>query len=349
MQHNNWQIDALTGDREANRQLAGWLQHILATELDGAAAQVDDDVLASNSPETPRHHLRYYRLLPRVVMTLLDQPGDYEKLAGYTPVLAHLAVCSDCRTAYTDLYRALRPTPEISRTLPPNGYKVPGLSTIPANVLAHLCQSLIEQAESILYDARRSHSDGSAAARSLLQQAIRFSQGITQREMRGQALSELVRVATLFDGPHSPGEQSPASHSFTWLAGAAGPRRGTRAVRRGGTSAHPMPSDMPAIYLQAHHLEGNIIQQGDTLVLRLHDLDTSLRGHHLIITVPLGSLIEPVQWLGGNPNAIRSLVPVAGDGSLETPLGTTSLRLADHDDRGMLEIMFMRLDVRPAH
>ncbi len=350
MKQNDWQFDDMSSNTGAHKQLAQWLQLILAAQPDAAAAQAEnDEVLTSSAPGAQRYHLRYYQQLPDVVMTLLNYPGDYQKLAAYTPLLAHLVTCPDCRAAYADLYRALHPTFVTSQTLPPNNYKIPALAAIPSGSLVHLCHSLIMQAEAILREAHRRQRDDSAAARSLLQQAMRFSLGITQREMRGQALSDLVRVATLFDGPHSPGEQTPAPYAYTSLAGAGGPRRGTRTIRRGGmaTRSHDTPSDTPTIYLQARHLEGSITQEGDTLILHLHDLDKALRGHHLLIAVPLGVIIEPVQWLGGNPKAIRSIAPVTAGGTLDTPLGTTSLNLADHEDRGMLEVMFMLLEVRP--
>jgi len=82
-------------------------------------------------------------------------------------------------------------------------------------------------------------ADGYAQARALLQLAMRFSAHITQPGMRGAALTDLVRVATLFDGPHSPFEETPAAHSYAPLVGAAGPRHGTRVVR--GAVARSQP------------------------------------------------------------------------------------------------------------
>ncbi len=83
------------------------------------------------------------------------------------------------------------------------------------------------------------------------------------------------------------------------------------------------------------------------LELRLHDLDESLRGRYLLISIPLGALLEPVRWLGKDPHAIRSQVPVDAQGNLKTPLGTTDLRLTNREDRHMLEAMFKKLDIRP--
>ena len=79
----------------------------------------------------------------------------------------------------------------------------------------------------------------------------------------------------------------------------------------------------------------------------MQNLDTPLRGQYLQITVPLGSLIEPVRWFGGNPRAIRSQSPVNEQGNLIMQLGKTELRLTTAEDRNLLEAMFKKLDVRP--
>ena len=88
----------------------------------------------------------------------------------------------------------------------------------------------------MLRQARHEHTDNDALARSLLQLAMRVSTHIHQSGMRPKALKELVRVATLFDGPHSPGEYPAATHAYTPLVGAGGPRRG-KVVRRGSDTA----------------------------------------------------------------------------------------------------------------
>ena len=90
-----------------------------------------------------------------------------------------------------------------------------------------------------------------------------------------------------------------------------------------------------------------ITQNQDVLELHLEDLDEELRGHFLIISVPLGSILEPVRWFGGNPRAIRSQVPVGEDGTLTTLLGKTELQLSNPEDHNLLEAMFKKLDVRP--
>jgi len=335
-------------NNDAYKQLAHWLQHIVAAPTGASAAfEAEDDSTISDS-EPRGTHLGYYLQLPAFVMTLLRHPDDPHALLPYTALLYHLASCPDCHEAYLDLYRALRPTLETDHLLPPMDYGVRSLSAMPAESLVHLCQSLISQSEAVLRQARRDNTDGYAQARALLQLAMRFSAHITQPGMRGAALTDLVRVATLFDGPHSPFEETPAAHSYAPLVGAAGPRHGTRVVRGAVARSQPAPSDAHAIYLQSQQLEGSITQQGDMLELHLHDLDAALRGRYLLISIPLGGLIEPVRWQGGDPKAIHALAPVAADGSLHAPLGTTELRLANPEERNLLEAMFLLIQVRPA-
>jgi hypothetical protein len=95
-------------------------------------------------------------------------------------------------------------------------------------------------------------------------------------------------------------------------------------------------------------IEGTITQSQEILELHLEDLRQELRGRFLTISIPLGSLLEPVRWIGGNPHAIRSQVPVGEDGTLTTPLGSTDLRLSEPEDHNLLEAMFKKLDVRSA-
>src|SRR5579884_3100422 len=117
---------------------------------------------------------------------------------------------------------------------------------------------------------------------------------------------------------------------------------------RADMPTRPVEQEPPIIHLQARALEGTISQQGETLELHLQDLGPELRGRYVTISVPLGALIEPVRWIGGNPRAIRSAVPVDANGQLTTPLGETALRLSDPEERNLLEAMFMLLEVRPA-
>jgi hypothetical protein len=215
---------------------------------------------------------------------------------------------------------------------------------------------LIDQAEAVLRQAHRTGAinhapaDNDALARSLLQLAMKVSTQILQSSMRTRALKDLVRVATLFDGAPSPVEQHPAARSYTPLIGASGTPRHSRVVRKAETAMRGAgkAAEQPAIYLQSHPLEGSITQHEDILELHLQDLDEKLRGHYLNISVPLGSLIEPVRWAGGNPHAIRTTAPVNKDGTLMTPLGQTDLRINNPDERSLLEVMFLLLEVRPS-
>jgi hypothetical protein len=113
--------------------------------------------------------------------------------------------------------------------------------------------------------------------------------------------------------------------------------------------SRPANQEQPVINLQSRGLEGSIVQRGQMLELHLHDLDKELRGQYVTISVPLGSLIEPVRWLGGNPRAIRSAAPVDASGALVIPLGETELQLSDLEDHNLLEVMFLLLEVRAAH
>ncbi|HTD20458.1 MAG TPA: hypothetical protein VK667_13115 [Ktedonobacteraceae bacterium] len=329
-------------------KLARWLQHVLATSKPAQAsfaAQGDEDSQAE-VVFGGDYHPRFYQQLPDFIMALLR--NDPRATIHYAPLLYHLASCPTCHTAYLELYDALRYAVKTGDTQPLSNSGTRPLATIPAGTLVNLCQVLIQQAEAILRQARRDHADGTPAARSLLQLAMRVSANITQSSMRSRALQDLVRVATLFDGPHSPAEQGPASYTYSPLVGAGGPRRG-KVVRRADTAVRSggKQAEQPAIYLQSHVLEGSITQQEDMLELQLHDLNEKLRGHYLSISVPLGSLIEPVRWVGGNPRAIRSVTMVDQDGTVRTPLGQTELRLARPDERNLLEVMFLLLEVRP--
>jgi len=64
------------------------------------------------------------------------------------------------------------------------------------------------------------------------------------------------------------------------------------------------------------------------------------------ITVPLGALLEPVRWRGGNPRSIRSTDPVDALGVITVLLGETELQLDNNEERNLLEAMFMLLEVR---
>jgi hypothetical protein len=350
--NNEKQFDTTPDRSDAYIHLARWLQYLFSTMSPGEILEVEDDNEDEELEQAKSHnyHPQFYRQLPDFVMALLSHTTD--AASAYAPLLYHLAGCAACRSAYLEFYRALQPVIETGTTIPTINNATRPLSAMPGGSLVHLCQTLIDQAETVLRQDRRTSSDNSAYARSLLRMAIRFSTQIGQSMMRRRALQDLVRVATLFDGPQSPGEQPPAIHSYEPLVGAAGPRHGGKVIRRGETALRtmgtPTEPSASAIYLHASQLEGSITQQGDLLELHLHDLDNALRGHILSITIPLGSLLEPVRWLGGNPRAIRSAVPVDQHGDLTTPIGHTDLRLTNPDEHNLLEAMFLLLEVRAA-
>jgi hypothetical protein len=219
-------------------------------------------------------------------------------------------------------------------------------------VLVHLCQSLIRQAELVL---RQSGEDATGAereqaretARSLLRQAVEISSAMKQ--MRGRALQELVRVAGLALG-NDETEQGPPLYTYELHPVGGGTRHGGKIVRGveapprspgAGTGARP-----PQILIQMGGLEGQITQEDETLFLHLCGLNPALRGRRLQINLPLGSLLEPVRWLGGNPHALRSEQPVDAAGGLSMPLGQTELRLERPEERNLLEVLFLRLEVR---
>lgn len=334
-----------TGENGEYERLAKWLKESLTitTSPPGSISSSSDDETLFD--ET--YHLHFYQQLPDFVIALLK--NDPQVNTHFAPLLYHLLICPDCHGAYLDIYDAMRAANQADELQPPvsQGLRF-SMEPPPARIVVHLCKVLVSQAEAVLRQAHRDHTNGDPLARSLLQQAMRISGRIAQHGMRGQALEDLVRVATLFDGTGVT--DNPAAHSYSLqLTGSGGPRRG-KTVRRAETTVRHAgtPTEQPAIYLRSSHLEGSITQRDDTLELHLEDLDERLRGQYVIITVPLGSLFEPVRWIGGNPHAIRSAVPVAEDGTLTTPLGETTLRMSDPEERNQLEVTFWRLDVRPA-
>ncbi len=334
--NDNKQFDESSNRYNEYVKLARWLQHVLATTPQDEEEVFDDD-----------YHPRFYQQLPDFIMALLQ--NDAQATIHYAPLLYHLAGCATCHSAYLEMYDAIRYAVM-------SGEKTPGITSInygsrslPDGALVKLCQLLIGQAEIVQQQARHDHTDGEAQARSLLQWAMKASAQIIQVGMRSRALHDLVRVATIAVGPQSPGEQELATRSYSPLILAGGTRHGNvlrkadTAVRSAGT-----PAEQAIIYLQSISLDGSIVQRGDVLELHLQDLDEKLRGRHLSISVALGSLIEPVRWKGGNPRAIRTEELVDKDGTLITSLGQTDLRLSNPDERNLLEVMFLLLEVRPA-
>ena len=52
------------------------------------------------------YHIHFYQQLPDFVMALLH--NDAQAMLQYADLLYHLAGCSECHTAYLELYDALR-------------------------------------------------------------------------------------------------------------------------------------------------------------------------------------------------------------------------------------------------
>lgn len=326
------QTGGVPDPRHAYEPLAKWLLALLA-----ASPRSITDSQATTAPGEA-YHLSFYQQLPDFVMALLKD--DAQVMARYAPLLYHLIGCPFCHAAYLEMYDAMRAA--LSQSAPtPAPYS---LSAIPQRGVASLCRSLIEQAGEVLRQARRDHTDYSDWARVLLQQALSMSAHVTQGTLRQRALQGLVDVASMYTAATQP-DAPPAAHSYTSLATAGS---GTRGKVRRRAEMLDRSLEEPAIDLRSDKLEGRIVQQGEMLELQLHHLDSPLRGHYLLITVPLGSLIEPVRWLGGNPHAIRSQQPVDEQGTLVTPLGRTELQLTSSEDRNLLEAMFKILDIRPA-
>lgn len=325
-------------------KLAVWLQQVLEPIP-------YRETIVSEMPENenqlvmalgPDYHLKYYQQLPDFAMAILTK--DVQAVVHYSSLLYHLAICQECHRAYLDLYDALRAAIDPQGFRPLLGQGTRTLSATPHRMVGHFCQMLISQAEAVLRQARHDHTDQDAAARSLLQMALRISAYITQSTIRRQALHDLVRVATLFEGPTAPGGDQQNVHAYT-LAPTTGVRRG-KVLRSSDTLVHAHNLEQIAIEIQANGLKGRIVQRGKELELHLQDLDATLRGHYLTISVVLGSLIEPVRWHNSNPQAIRSTVQVDASGMLVTPLGETELQLNKPEDRNLLEAIFLLVEVR---
>lgn len=320
--------------------LAHWLQTILAMP----PAQVRPDTtspLDDVAGAATAYHLPYYQQLPDFALALLK--NDDRATLHYAPLIYHLIGCPACHHAYLEIYDAMRAAlaAESEQKVSDNEHHT--LALTPARMLVYLCQLLINQAQAVLQAARHNHGDNDAWARALLQQSLTMSSHIMQSSMRQRALQNLVEVALLAAG-ESEDTQNPAIHTYSSVVGAAGGARTGKTRRR--AEMLDRPAGEPTIELQSGSLQGAIAQRDDILELRLRHLDTPLRGHYLQVAVPLGSLIEPVRWSGGNPRAIRSQSPVDSEGSLAMQLGKTELRLTIPEDRNLLEAMFKKLDIR---
>ncbi len=321
--------------RNENLPLAHWLQQIMAADSTSTAA-------ASPAGENNEFHPYFYQQLPDFVMALLEQQP--QATLRFATLLYHLIGCTTCHSAYLDLYSAMRAAIQPGEVQLNVAQRTDSLEATPVRMVVQLCQSFIRQAEALYHQSRRDHTDESAHARFLLQQALRISARIMQSNMRIRALHDLVRIANLFDDLAEPVQLGPAVYSYSpvLVGGSHG-----KAMRRAETIMRPTanPAAQDAIYLQSNLLEGSITQQEDMLELHLQDLDKKLRGQYLTISVPLGSLIEPIRWVGGNPRTIRSIAPVDEHGMLNTPLGRTELRLGNQEERNLLEATFLLLEV----
>lgn len=333
--------DGLSDLRNEYLPLAQWVRQVLAITPQHPKPELAS-ITDNGEQFGDEYHSEFYQQLPDFALALLN--NDTQATIRYAPLLFHLSGCPTCHAAYLEIYDAMRATVGPAETHTPVGQWSQSMANTSTRMLVYLCRLLINQAEEILLQARRDHTDNDAWARSLLQQAVYISSHLMQSTLRQRALQELVKVATLFDD-----SATPATHSYTpVLSAGGGSRHGSKIRRRAETLGRPFGQS--TIYLQSglSGLEGTITQIQDTLELHLEDLGQELRGHFLTISVPLGSLLEPVRWIGGNPHSIRSQVPVSEDGTLTTPLGYTDLRITDPEDHNVLEAMFRKLDVRLA-
>lgn len=330
--------------REQDAALARWLYQLLTS---GSPAPSSEQIPVGEDVSLLRtnYHAEFFPAIPDFALALLQR--DPTATTRYASLLLHIIGCSTCRRAYLETYDAL--SVALAGDAPPvapvRTSTQPSLATTSPKLLVFLCQLLIGEAKSVLRQAHREHGEADAWARSLLQQAMQVSRYIMQSTLRQRALRDLVEVANLYAGG-TPTETPPgqAVLSYSLLIGAGSSARSRRRIRRAETLARA--NDPQSIDLQAGSLEGTIMQEGDMLLLHLVDLDTSLRGKPLLISIPLGTLLEPIRWLGGNPYALRSTGPVQPDGTLTTPLGRTDLRLNNPEEHNLLETLFKKLDVR---
>lgn len=328
--------DGLNDIRDEYRPLAQWLQQILATN-----AELPTDT-ANEVQFGDAYHVEFYRQLPDFVHVLLNN-ATQEDIIRFGPLVFHLIGCPTCHASYLDMFDSMRATMETSEAQTSTSQLPQSIATPSTRVLVNTCQLLINQSADILREARRKHSNHEAWARSLLQQAIYLSSHLMESTQRQRALQNLVNVASYLDDTTTP-----AAESYLPVLSTGSSSRQSKIRRR--AEALGRPPGEATIYLQtgASKKEGMITQNQDVLELHLEDLDQELRGRFLLITIPFGSLLEPVRWIGNNPGAIRSKVPVSEDGSLTTPLGTTALQLNNPADHNLLEAMFRMLDIRPA-
>lgn len=351
----NMQFGGDAAQRDSNARLAEWLLQLMSETGHDTSSQASN-VQASEGRMRREHkletqlelqmgnsyHLRFYQQLPDFALAQLH--GDEQATLRYASLLYHLAGCKECHQAYLEIYDALGSA--LLDTDTRSSYLVYGsraASVTPQRMLGHLCRALISQAEAVLKQARREHKSEDETARALLQQALRVSARISQSAVRQHATQDLVRVATLFLGPDVPRSEAD-SHVLHYSPVLVGVGARNKTVRRADVLSRP--TEQPTIYLQSKGLNGTITQKERVLELHLQQLDSELYGQHLLITVPLGSLIEPVRWRGGNPLSIRSEQPVDAQGTLVMTLGETDLDLSNPEEHNLLETLFMLLEVR---
>ena len=225
-----------SGPRNDDAKLASWLRQVVKIPLKTSLVHVTQTT-ATNASATEielqhdsGYHITFYQQLPDLVMALLN--NDPLATQHYAPLLYHLAGCSECHESYLDLYDAMRAAVQPREPRPLLGQGTRTLDATPQRMLAHLCRSLISQAEAVLRQVLRDTTDGSAAARSLLQLALRISAHIGQSKLRRAALQVLIRVATLFQGPTIPPTEDPGIYSYTPALTSTGGKRGSRKVTR---------------------------------------------------------------------------------------------------------------------
>jgi hypothetical protein len=327
--------------RNDNLPLAQWLQQILATSPQHAKAELSA-ITENGGQFGDEYHIEFYQQLPDFVMALLTN-NTQENTIRFAPLVFHVIGCPVCHTAYLEIYDAMHAARAVDEAYTSVDQWPQSIATTSTRMLVYMCRLFINQAAEVLSNARRNRMNNDALARSLLQQAIYLSSHLMQSTLRQRALQDLVEVATLFDVATTP-----ASHSYTPLLSIGSGSRHGKIRRRAETLGRT--AGQAVIYLQSSlsEIEGTITQNQEILELHLEDLRQEVRGQFLTISIPLGSLLEPVRWIGGNPHAILSQFPVDEVGSLTTPLGSTDLQLSDPEDHNLLEAMFKKIDVRPS-
>src|SRR5262249_54406189 len=151
-------------------KLASWLQQVIRMPTKTSPALVTQTTATKDAAIElalqldSDYHITFYQQLPDFVMALLN--NDPQATLHYAPLLYHLAGCSECHESYLDLYDAMRAAVQPREPRPLLGQGTRTLEATPQRMLAHLCRSLISQAEAVLLSARQDGTDGSAPTRS---------------------------------------------------------------------------------------------------------------------------------------------------------------------------------------